>query len=66
MILLVFADRSDPIYLLSGSLRSEGHQIIDVGSQTLSQPFNLYVSFLAEDRDSVSDSQYLYVTKSKD
>ena len=66
MILLVFADKSDPIYLLSGSLRSEGIQIIDVGLQMLSQPFNLYVSFLAEDRDSVSDSQYLYVTKSKD
>jgi len=66
MVLLLFADNSDPMYILSGSLRSEGLQIIDVGSQTLSQPFNLYVSFLAEDRDSVSNSEYLYVTKPKD
>lgn len=66
MILLVFDDKSDPLYLLSGSLRSESSQIIEVGLQKLNQPFSLYLSFLAEDRDSVSDSKYLYVTKTTD
>jgi hypothetical protein len=65
IVLLVFADKINPIYLLSGSLRSEGSQIIEVGKETLNQPFHLYLSFLAEDRDSVSDSKYLYVTESK-
>ena len=62
MILFVFDDSEEPIYFLSGSLRSEGNQIIDFGSKSLDGSCHVYVSFLAEDRESVSDSEYLYLS----
>jgi hypothetical protein len=62
MILFVFSDCDEPIYFLSGSLRSEGNQIVDFGSKILDGSCHIYVSFLAEDRESVTDSKYLYLS----
>jgi hypothetical protein len=62
VILLIFCDLDEPIYFLSGSLRSEGKQIIDLDSKTINGPCHVYVSFLAEDRESVSDSKYFYLS----
>ncbi|MEJ7558205.1 MAG: DUF6266 family protein [Pedobacter sp.] len=61
MILLIFSNGDEPIYFLSGSLRSEENQIIDLGPKSLSGSFHIYVCFFAEDRASVSDSKYLYI-----
>ncbi|MEJ7557475.1 MAG: DUF6266 family protein [Pedobacter sp.] len=62
MILFVFSNSEEPIYFLSGSLRSEGNQIVDLGSKSLDGSCHVYVSFLAEDRESVSDSKYFYLS----
>ena len=60
MIALCFQNTKQPIYFLSGSLRSEKLQIIDLDSETIIKPCHVYVSFFAEDRKSVSDSTYMY------
>lgn len=60
MILLYFAETKSAIYFLSGSMRSELKQVIDLGSVTIKEPCHIYLSFFSEDRKSVSDSTYLY------
>jgi hypothetical protein len=60
MILIYFNDEIDPIFILSGSLRSEQIQLIKFDHQLNTIPLNIYLSFFAEDRMSVSDSTYLY------
>jgi hypothetical protein len=60
MIVLLFAASIEPIYFLSGSLRSEGKDVIDLGPNFPTDPCNIYLSFFAEDRQSVSNSQHFY------
>jgi hypothetical protein len=62
MILLIYPSGKDPIYILSGSLRSEGCQNIKLNTDLVLEPCHIYVSFLAENRDSVSTSTYVYVS----
>lgn len=59
MILIYFNDKIDPILILSGSLRSEKTQVIKLDSHLNATNLNIYLSFFAEDRMSVSDSTYL-------
>jgi hypothetical protein len=61
MILLSFPSGDEPIYFLSGSLRSEGMQSIALDPETITRRCDIYVSFFAEKRKSVSDSKHIYI-----
>lgn len=61
MIVLFFQEKNETIYFLSGSTRSEGTQLIRIPLDLIDQLCNIYLSFFAEDRLSVSDSKHIYV-----
>ena len=62
MVLLIFPDKKDPIFFLSGHLRSEGSHSIKLDSSLIALPCYIYVAYSAENQESVSDSRHVYIT----
>ena len=61
MIILYYAKTNEAYYILSGSARSDGKQTIELDSTDLMKACNIYLSFFADNRGSVSDSKHQYI-----
>lgn len=51
--------KDEAIYLLSGARRKTGKETLEIPSRLKNNVFHLYISFISDDRESVSMSKYV-------
>lgn len=56
MLLVFFPQKNEAIYILSGARRADGRDVIPLNPDQLNQSMACYISFMADDRKSVSNS----------
>lgn len=61
MLLIYFLERKEPIYILSGAQRHTGKDFIQLPPNYQTLPIACYISFIADDRKSISDSVWIGV-----
>ncbi|WP_316788836.1 DUF6266 family protein [Pedobacter frigoris] len=58
MLLAYFPEQQQAIYIFSGAQRKEGRDFLELPANLLDQPMHTYISFMADDKTSVSDSMW--------
>ncbi|WP_316792689.1 DUF6266 family protein, partial [Pedobacter frigoris] len=59
MLLAYFPNQQQAIYIFSGAQRKEGRGFLELPPNLLDQPMHTYISFMADDKMSVSDSTWV-------
>jgi len=52
-------EKNKHFFLQSGAKRTKGWEILEIPAKMHDERFELYISFVSDDRCSVADSQYL-------
>jgi hypothetical protein len=59
MLMAYFSELNKAIFVTAGAKRSSGEDILEIKSPLINEKMEVYIAFIAEDRNGVSNSTYL-------